>query len=97
MRIRSASAPVRLPAAGDGMSACRFTGRRGWGWRAGGQMLLASDSARELVEDDLPEGVSLHDLGLHRLKDVGRPEQMSQVVVEGLRRTFRRCAGRTRL
>ena len=53
----------------------------------GGQVLLSS-STRELVEDDLPDGVSLRDLGLYKLKDVERPERISQVVAEGLRTTF---------
>src|SRR6266704_3918735 len=34
----------------------------------GGQVLL-SQTTRDLVEHDLPEGVSLRDLGAHRLKD----------------------------
>ena len=50
----------------------------------GGQVLLSS-STRELVEDDLPPGVFLRDLGSYRLKDVDRPERISQVVAEGLR------------
>src|SRR5207237_2972448 len=53
----------------------------------GGQVLLSS-STRELVEDDLPEGVFVRDLGLHRLKDVDRPERVSQVAAEGLRAEF---------
>ena len=53
----------------------------------GGQVLL-STSTRELVEDDLPEGVFLRDLGLHRLKDIDRPERISQVAAEGLRLAF---------
>jgi YVTN family beta-propeller protein len=53
----------------------------------GGQVLLSS-STRELVEDDLPEGVLLRDLGLYRLKDVERPERISQVGAEGLRAEF---------
>ena len=53
----------------------------------GGQVLLSS-STRALVEDDLPEGVSLRDLGLYRLKDVDRPERISQVVADGLRTEF---------
>jgi class 3 adenylate cyclase len=48
----------------------------------GGQVLLSS-AARELVEDDLPVGVSLRDLGPYRLKDVDRPERLSQLVIEG--------------
>ena len=38
----------------------------------GGQVLLSS-AARELVEDDLPPGVSLRDMGTVRLKDIDRP------------------------
>ena len=53
----------------------------------GGQVLLSS-STRELVEDDLPPGVFLRDLGSYRLKDVDRPERISQVVAEGLRVEF---------
>src|SRR3970040_89587 len=39
----------------------------------GGQILL-SDVTRKLVEEDLPEGVNLHDLGEPRLKDLTRPQ-----------------------
>lgn len=53
----------------------------------GGQALLSS-STRELVEDDLPDGVSLRDLGSYRLKDIDRPERISQVMAEGLREDF---------
>jgi YVTN family beta-propeller protein len=53
----------------------------------GGQILLSS-STRELVEDDLPAQVFLRDLGLFRLKDVDRPERISQVAAEGLPSEF---------
>ncbi|HEY3187037.1 MAG TPA: adenylate/guanylate cyclase domain-containing protein, partial [Solirubrobacteraceae bacterium] len=53
----------------------------------GGQVLLSS-STRELVEDDLPAGVSLRELGLVRLKDIDRPERLSQLVGDGLRAEF---------
>jgi class 3 adenylate cyclase/DNA-binding beta-propeller fold protein YncE len=49
----------------------------------GGQVLL-SDATRVLVEDDLPPGVYLRDLGVYRLKDVDRPERITQVAAEGL-------------
>jgi class 3 adenylate cyclase len=45
----------------------------------GGQVLL-SRATRELVQDDLPSGVSLKDLGPHRLRDLQRPEQVCQLV-----------------
>jgi predicted ATPase/class 3 adenylate cyclase len=49
----------------------------------GGQVLL-SDTTRALVTDGLPPGVTLRDLGQHRLKDLRAPERLSQLVVEGL-------------
>jgi YVTN family beta-propeller protein len=53
----------------------------------GGQVLLSS-TTRDLVADDLPAGVTLRDLGVHRLKDVERPERISQVVAPGLQPVF---------
>ncbi len=44
----------------------------------GGQTLL-SRSTYELVADSLPDGVSLRDLGLHRLRDLARAEQVYQL------------------
>ncbi|MGH2681918.1 MAG: ATP-binding protein [Actinomycetota bacterium] len=49
----------------------------------GGQVLV-SGSTRALVEGNLPSGVSLRDLGKHRLKDLESPEHLFQMVVEGL-------------
>jgi predicted ATPase len=53
----------------------------------GGQVVLSS-SAAALVRDFLPDGVSLRDLGLHRLKDLGRPEQIYQLEAAGLQSQF---------
>jgi predicted ATPase/class 3 adenylate cyclase len=53
----------------------------------GGQVLVSGATA-ELLADSLPDGVSVHDLGLHRLKDLGRPEQVFQLVAESLQATF---------
>ncbi len=53
----------------------------------GGQILLSS-AAAGLVEDVLAPGVGLRDLGSHRLKDLGRPETIFQLVVEGLDGVF---------
>src|SRR5262249_45450527 len=36
---------------------------------------------RDLVEHDLPQGVSLRDLAKHRLKDLQRPEHLFQLVL----------------
>ena len=41
----------------------------------GGQVLFSGATA-ELLSESLPEGVTLRDLGLHRLKDLGRAEQV---------------------
>jgi YVTN family beta-propeller protein len=53
----------------------------------GGQVLLSA-TTRELVEDELPSGVTIRDLGERRLKDVERPERLSQLVIEGLPSEF---------
>jgi class 3 adenylate cyclase len=53
----------------------------------GGQVLL-STATRELVEDQLPAGVGLRDLGEHRLKDFDRPERLFLLVIEGLPQQF---------
>ena len=53
----------------------------------GGQVLL-SETVAALVRDRLPAGVSLRDLGLHRLKDLGRPQQIFQIQAEGLKAEF---------
>ena len=53
----------------------------------GGQVLL-SEAAAVLVRDGLPPGVSLTDLGVHRLKDLGRPERIFQLQAAGLQTGF---------
>jgi predicted ATPase/class 3 adenylate cyclase len=53
----------------------------------GGQVLV-SESATVLVRDWLPPGTALRDLGVHRLKDLGRPERIFQLSVAGLRAEF---------
>src|SRR5207237_1703137 len=53
----------------------------------GGQVIL-SDATRGLVERSLPDGVSLRDLGEHRLKDIARPEHLHDLVIDGLRTDF---------
>jgi predicted ATPase/class 3 adenylate cyclase/DNA-binding CsgD family transcriptional regulator len=44
----------------------------------GGQVLVSQPTA-DLVEGRLPEGAALVDLGSHRLKDLGRPEQVFEL------------------
>jgi predicted ATPase/class 3 adenylate cyclase len=53
----------------------------------GGQVLL-SEATRSLVENDLPDGVSVRDLGGHRLKDLAHPEHLFDLVIEGLPSEF---------
>jgi predicted ATPase/class 3 adenylate cyclase len=53
----------------------------------GGQVLL-SQTTCGLVEDALPDGVLLRDLGAHRLKDLQHPEHCYQLVVLGLPAEF---------
>jgi class 3 adenylate cyclase len=49
----------------------------------GGQVLL-SQTTRDLIYQDLPEGVSLRDLGLHTLKDIRLPQRIYQLDIRGL-------------
>ena len=53
----------------------------------GGQVLV-SESAAVLMRDALPPGASLADLGVHRLKDLGRPERIFQLQAPGLQAGF---------
>lgn len=53
----------------------------------GGQVLL-SQTTRDLVEHDLPAGVSLRDLGAHRLKDLQHPSPLFQLVISGFPADF---------
>jgi class 3 adenylate cyclase len=58
------------------------------GAAAHGRQILVSETARALVADDLPAGVSLRDLGVHRLKDIDEPVRLYQVVATGLDERF---------
>jgi len=53
----------------------------------GGQVLV-SESTRTLVEQALPVGVELRDLGRHRLKDLAQPERIYETVIAGLPSQF---------
>ncbi len=53
----------------------------------GGQVLL-SGATQALTAGQLPAGVSLVDLGQHRLKDLSRPEHLWQLAIEGLPTSF---------
>ena len=53
----------------------------------GGQVLVSA-AVRELAGEDLPPGASLRDLGVHRLRDVERPERLFQLEHPDLPREF---------
>lgn len=53
----------------------------------GGQILV-SDATRSLVEDSLPEGVSMVDLGNHTLRGTQRSERVFQLSAIGLSEEF---------
>ncbi len=48
----------------------------------GGQVLISA-ATRSLAEQNLPEGVTLRDLGEHRLKDLALPERLAMLIVPG--------------
>ncbi len=53
----------------------------------GGQVLLSRSTAGIVDDDDIP-GAALRDLGEYQLKDIDRPERISQLVIEGLPSDF---------
>jgi predicted ATPase/class 3 adenylate cyclase len=53
----------------------------------GGQVLLSAVLA-ELVQENLPQGAYLRDLGVHRLKDLAAPERVFQLSHPELRAEF---------
>ncbi len=53
----------------------------------GGQVLL-SQTTRDLVVQDLPQGLSIRDLDDHRLKDMKYPAPIYQLVIDGLPAEF---------
>ena len=50
--------------------------------------MVLSDTTRLLVQARLPVGVSIRDLGFHRLKDLEAPERLYQLAVPGLPEQF---------
>lgn len=53
----------------------------------GGQVLL-SEATAAVLRDEEVAGVGVRDLGVHRLKDLDRPEHVYQLVAEGLAPAF---------
>ncbi len=57
------------------------------GW---GEQILVSETAMSVLENNLPVGVTLRDLGAYQLKDLERRERLFQVVHADLRQQFPR-------
>jgi predicted ATPase/class 3 adenylate cyclase len=55
---------------------------------ANGGQVLVSAATRMLADADLPAGVAFRDLGEHRLKDLTHPEQVFQLVIDGVPTDF---------
>jgi predicted ATPase/class 3 adenylate cyclase len=53
----------------------------------GGQVLVSAATAA-MLGDSMPAGASVRDLGVHRLKDLSRPEQIFQLEADGLPASF---------
>jgi predicted ATPase/class 3 adenylate cyclase len=53
----------------------------------GGQVLFSQATA-DLLGGDLPAGMAMRDLGVHRLKDLPEPEHLYQLEIEGLPSEF---------
>ena len=55
---------------------------------AHGGQIVASAATADLVRDELSTDVRLHDLGEHRLRDLGRPERIAQITHPELESEF---------
>jgi predicted ATPase/class 3 adenylate cyclase len=55
---------------------------------AHGGQIVVSGATESLVRDELPEGLGLVDLGEHRLRDLGRPTRIFQLIGDGDREDF---------
>jgi hypothetical protein len=53
----------------------------------GGQVILSAATAAP-IRDGLPRGLSLRELGPHRLRDFPQPEQLFQLLIDGLQEDF---------
>jgi predicted ATPase/class 3 adenylate cyclase len=55
---------------------------------AHGDQIVVSRAVRDLVDDNLPRGITLRDLGAHALKDLLDAERVYQVIASGLAADF---------
>ena len=58
------------------------------GAAAWGGQVIVSQTTRELISADLPEGLHLRGLGEHRLKDLGAPQHLYQIAADDLPSDF---------
>src|SRR5688572_22037862 len=88
LRVRMAlHAGVAEPSDGDYLAPClnRLSRLLATGH---GQQVLLTETARRLLEGELPSGASLRALGSHRLRDLLEPEEVFQVLAPGLPEQF---------
>jgi predicted ATPase/class 3 adenylate cyclase len=90
VRMGLHTGPAAIDSSGDAPYAVSHTlNRSARVMSAGyGEQILLSQESADLVERELPPGVSLSDLGQHQLKGMTRPEQLYQVVVPDLPQAF---------
>jgi predicted ATPase/class 3 adenylate cyclase/DNA-binding CsgD family transcriptional regulator len=77
MAVHTGEAQLRDEANYFGQTVIRCARLRAIGY---GDQILVSDATAGLVVDRMPGQAGLTDLGMHRLKDLGRPERVWQVV-----------------
>jgi predicted ATPase/class 3 adenylate cyclase len=53
-----------------------------------GAQVLLTQPTRDLLPEDLPDAVSVRDLGEHRLRDLTHPQRLYQLVIPGLTTDF---------
>jgi predicted ATPase/class 3 adenylate cyclase len=88
LRVRMAvHVGAATPMDGDYLAPCLNRLSRLLGIGHGGQILL-TETARRLLADSPPAGVTLRDLGEHRLRDLLEPERVWQVLAPGQPDTF---------
>ena len=85
MAVHTGEAQLRAEGNYFGLAVIRCARLRSCGH--GGQV-LASDVTAGLVADGLRDGTALLDLGRHRLKDLGQPERVWQLVHPDLATEF---------
>jgi predicted ATPase/DNA-binding CsgD family transcriptional regulator/class 3 adenylate cyclase len=88
LRVRIGLHTVDLPPADGPLSRLDPTSAARICSAAHGGQILLSERTRALVEEDLPPGMSLRDLGAHRLKDLQCAEHLFQVVHADLPSNF---------